>query len=307
MQKSNLDEAKARLRINDLWHLCGFPGKPEKSCRCPFHQDRHNSFSVFNDGLNWKCFAGCGGGDAIDFLQRARDLTRPDACREFIRLVGGGGMAITHGSKRYGSKAQIAGREIRLDDAIPGDRKQWRTLAALRNVSVESIAIAVKRGLLVFGTFHGHAAWFITDSAHRNAQARRMDGSPWVDLEGKKKKALTLAGSQAAWPIGAAESRRYPCLAFCEGGGDMLAALHFIWCEDRELDCAAVGMLGAGLNIHLNALALFAGKHIRISATLSRAAQVVRRLNAGLASSRAPERTWTPSTSLTFAKATARS
>ena len=42
-----------------------------RSARCPFHDDQHNSFSVFEgqDGdWKWKCHAGCGGGDAIDFL-----------------------------------------------------------------------------------------------------------------------------------------------------------------------------------------------------------------------------------------------
>jgi hypothetical protein len=63
---------------------------------------------------------------------------------------------------------------------------------------------------------------------------------------------------------GHAESSRYPCLAFCEGGGDLLAALHFIWCEDREPDCTVVAMLGASLNLHPKALPLLARKRVRI-------------------------------------------
>jgi CHC2 zinc finger len=261
MQTINLAEAKNLLRIPDLWRLCRLPCEARKSCRCPFHQDRHDSFSVFNDGLRWKCFAGCGGGDAVDFLQQVRGLSQADACRELIHLAGGK-MLIPVNLKQGRSSRQIAPREIRLDNATPGDEKQWQMLASLRNVSVDSISLAVGRGLVVFGNHKGHSAWFVTDSTRCNAQARRMDGLRWAELEGKK--AWTLAGSQAKWPIGALESRQFPCLALCEGGGDLLAAFHFIWCEDRESDCTAVGMLGAGLDIRPDALPLFAGKRIRI-------------------------------------------
>ena len=49
----------------------GFGEHAHKSARCPFHDDTKNSFSVFqaSDGdWKWKCFAGCGCGDAIDFI-----------------------------------------------------------------------------------------------------------------------------------------------------------------------------------------------------------------------------------------------
>src|SRR5437867_796858 len=49
-----------------------------RSARCPFHDDQHNSFSVFErqDGdWRWKCHAGCGGGDAIDFLCKLDGLS----------------------------------------------------------------------------------------------------------------------------------------------------------------------------------------------------------------------------------------
>lgn len=51
----------------------GFGEHAHRSAPCPFHDDQHNSFSVFqgHDGdWKWKCFAGCGSGDAIDFISR---------------------------------------------------------------------------------------------------------------------------------------------------------------------------------------------------------------------------------------------
>ncbi len=38
---------------------------------CPFHEDRHNSFSFNRKTLHWVCFAGCGKGDVFDFLMRS--------------------------------------------------------------------------------------------------------------------------------------------------------------------------------------------------------------------------------------------
>lgn len=185
-----LAEAKARLTVHDLWPHFRLEGIPSKSCRCPFHEDRSASFSITADGALWNCFAGCGGGDAVDFYQHAS-------------------------------------------------------------------------GLLWFGAWKDSPAWIVTDGERVNAQARRMDGQPWPGI---KAKAQTLPGSRAAWPIGARESLALPCVLLCEGGTDLLSAHHWIHAHQREVDVAAVAMLGASNSIHADALPLFAGKRIRIMA-----------------------------------------
>lgn len=43
------------------------PNKGGALGRCPFHDDRHPSFGVNEEGNYWHCFAGCGGGSIIDF------------------------------------------------------------------------------------------------------------------------------------------------------------------------------------------------------------------------------------------------
>lgn len=49
--------------------------------RCPFHNDRTPSFTIYDGGRRFKCF-GCGaGGDVLDFVQRAYGLSLPDAAR----------------------------------------------------------------------------------------------------------------------------------------------------------------------------------------------------------------------------------
>ena len=92
----NLAEAKQRLTIYELWRHYGFEGEPSKSCRCPFHDDKSASFSLFTgkDRLDaFNCFAGCGGGDAVDFFQLASGVPHREACRAFIAHAGGSPVA----------------------------------------------------------------------------------------------------------------------------------------------------------------------------------------------------------------------
>ena len=256
-------EAKTRLRIPDLWAICGLPDRPRKSCCCPFHDDRTASFSISSDGLLWHCFAGCGGGDAVDFLGQARHLSRSDACCEFLRLAGAEFRAVPRTNhNRISCSPKRAVNIVSPPGLTPGTETDWRKLASLRSISSESIPLATQRGLLRFGTHKLRDSWFITDGTGHNVQARRMDGEPWQEIGGIK--AWTLAGSLAAWPVGIKEAAPFPCLAVCEGGPDLLAAFHFILCEGRDVDCAAVAILGASLTIHSDALPFFAGKRVRI-------------------------------------------
>ena len=86
-----LNEAKSRLSLSALMVQLGLADHAKKSARCPFHEDASASFSVFtgDDGIeHWKCHAGCGQGDAIDFLAKARILSLGDAIVEFKKLAG---------------------------------------------------------------------------------------------------------------------------------------------------------------------------------------------------------------------------
>jgi len=268
----NLTEAKQRLTVHDLWQHFGFEGEPSKSCRCPFHEDRTKSFSVFTgtDGLDaWNCFAGCGGGDAVDFFASASQLSRADACRAFIAHAGGSSVACAPRPPRPkpadvdGEKAEQRKTWPCFEDPLAGSENSAmrEALAELRAVSFEGVRLNAERGLLHFAAWKDSRAWVVTDGERVNAQARRMDGQPWPGIGAK---AQTLPGSCAAWPIGARESQPFPFVLLCEGGPDLLAAHHFIYAHKREVDTAAVAMLGASNSIPADALPLFAGKRVRI-------------------------------------------
>lgn len=53
---------------------------------CPFHSDRSPSFYIYDGGRRWICFAGCGEGDVIDFVQKRYGGSLRDAAE---RLYGG--------------------------------------------------------------------------------------------------------------------------------------------------------------------------------------------------------------------------
>ena len=49
---------------------------------CPFHQDSKPSFAIYPETNSWYCFAGCGGGDVIDFYMRLNNLDFKDAIND---------------------------------------------------------------------------------------------------------------------------------------------------------------------------------------------------------------------------------
>jgi len=141
-----------------------------------------------------------------------------------------------------------------------GTAEEIALLAELRGLPREGIALAIQKGLLRFGKYIGRPAWFIVDSSGQVVQARRLDGQPWVGGP----KALVLPGFKVSWPVGILEAARYPFVLLVEGGPDLLAACSFIVAEGRTTDCAPVAMLSGSPLIHMDAVALFSGKSVRI-------------------------------------------
>ncbi len=88
---TSLRQAKERLPLPQLMAKLGDGNAAKKSARCPFHEDASASFSVFKGESGawlWKCHAGCGFGDEIDFLAKRCGLANGDAIREFLALAG---------------------------------------------------------------------------------------------------------------------------------------------------------------------------------------------------------------------------
>lgn len=269
MKTPSLEDAKARLRIPELWTRYQLPGTPSRSCRSPWRKDAKPSFSVNADGLLWHDFATGEGGDAIDFLARLCQLDSKAACRTFLEMAGGVSLAPAKFTVPKPT-ANAPRTKPALPELEAGTAAELAALATLRGIGLEGLQWASERGVLRFTTSQRYSvrAWVVTDGERANAQARRLDGQGWEHLDGAK--AWTLPGAWAAWPLGICEAKDFPAVALCEGGPDFLAAHYFALWEQashhtkRDAQCAPVAMLGAAQRIHADALPLFAGKRVRI-------------------------------------------
>ena len=90
--RAKIEEAKRRLPLPQLLARLGLGECAKKSAHCPFHDDEHESFSVFqsNDGKGWqwKCHASCGYGDEIALLVKRFGISRREAIRRFLDMAG---------------------------------------------------------------------------------------------------------------------------------------------------------------------------------------------------------------------------
>ncbi len=258
----DIAEAKQRLSIPAVWARLDLPGEPKTSCKSPFREDRHASFSVSKDGKLFNDFATGEAGDAVDFLQVATGLSPEAACRKFIELAGGAlcSPLPVRQSKPVASQPR---RRPSFPAMRRGEDAELHQLAELRTVSFAAVFLANDVGLLRFATWKEKAAWIVTDGERLNAQARRLDGEAWEAIGAK---AQTLPGAWASWPLGIKTGANYPAFLLCEGGPDLLAGLHFIHEAGAEWSHFPVAMLGAKQRIHPDALPLLAGKRVRIMA-----------------------------------------
>jgi hypothetical protein len=286
--KLTLVEAKEQLTIGQLWVLLNVPGLCKSSCRCPWRDDRKPSFSVFSSGRKWHDFGTGESGDAIDFLARITNLPQAAACQKFLELASN-----CQSSPQTAGLSELVQRPAppRLDFAhfYQGGEVEFRALAGLRGVALEAVRLASQRELLLFGQVNGFDSWIVTDREEINAQARRMDGICYPPVGGlAERKAHTLAGSVAAWPIGTPNIQPDKTVMFVEGGPDLLAGHHFVYCENREVDCVVIAMLGSSQRIDSRALPILAtARHIRFFPHLDRAGSVAAsrwaaQLNAGV-------------------------
>jgi hypothetical protein len=85
-----IQEAKKVLPLPELMTRLGLGNHAKKSAKCPFHEDRRSSFSVWQKDGAWffKCHAGCGEGDEIAFLEQHNGLTNGDAIRVYSDMAG---------------------------------------------------------------------------------------------------------------------------------------------------------------------------------------------------------------------------
>ena len=79
-------------RLKEVVSVADFVGRfvqltPQGRGLCPFHDDRHVSFSVNLEKNYWHCFAGCGGGSIIDFWMKFRGCDFKTAMKDLSKML----------------------------------------------------------------------------------------------------------------------------------------------------------------------------------------------------------------------------
>jgi len=139
--RAKIDEAKRRLPLPDLMQQLGYEEKRE-TARCPFHEDDHPSFSVFQSkngkGWQWKCHAGCGHGDEIDFLAKHFNISRREAILRYLDMAG-----FPRGSRECSERAECSESFVSPELAVSSVSSNGQALQAeLRTLAAHCQCVA---------------------------------------------------------------------------------------------------------------------------------------------------------------------
>ncbi len=148
-----------------------------------------------------------------------------------------------------------------------GTSSQIQRLADSRPFGLEGLKLATKRGLLVFGDWHGNEVYGVTDSTKRVLEIRRVDQKPFPAVPScnlNERKSHAIKGSQKSWPLGIVEAEKFPCIVLVEGIPDFLEAHYLSLWEGATSRVGLVAMLSASPMICEDALAHFKNKTVRI-------------------------------------------
>jgi hypothetical protein len=205
---SDIPEAKRRLPLPSLLERLGLGDHAKKSARCPFHDDKRNSFSVWQRDGAWffKCHAGCGEGDEINLLELYKHLSRGDATKLFLEMAG---VARTGNSKPFDWQSSV--------DAFT--QEHLERLAEWRGYSREFCAWLKQTGFV--GLFGGCIAFPVHDRAGKvvTAHYRQKDGSWRYYPLGAKVRPLVIGELIAGEPGHVFESY-WDAFAFMDVSGE---------------------------------------------------------------------------------------
>jgi hypothetical protein len=183
----DLSLLKENFTIEDAWKALNLPGEPGRICRSPLREDRNPSFTIYDSGHRWKDWGADDGGDVIDFISKARNLSIKDSIAEFRRMAGGDAPTSTTTSFTTAPKVKktnpeedakrqqtIAERAAVMASLRLPTEAEMQIIADLRKVSLKAVFYLAEDGHIKVGKRQNHLVFAIQSGDF--AQIRRMDG-----------------------------------------------------------------------------------------------------------------------------------
>lgn len=88
LTQDEIRQLKQTFNVFDAYRTLGLPGEPKKLMKSPFREDSNPSFSIYNNGNNWKDFGTGETGDVIAFIEKVENLQPNKAFSRFLELAG---------------------------------------------------------------------------------------------------------------------------------------------------------------------------------------------------------------------------
>jgi hypothetical protein len=277
--RSEIEAAKERIRLPELWKILALPGEPPRrdgvKFSSPLRPDTHPSCTFFDDGRRMIDWTTGKSYDGIDLLGETLGLKNGEAIRRFVEIANGYPVRVDPApSARPQPKAKATRPKLSgLRKAMPYELEQ---IAASRNISVRAAELAQDLGTVRVCEVCGFVSWVVLDESGLCAEGRRLNGKsyPQVVRDGKvligERKAHTLRGSRKDWPVGILPAEQYrksvETIALVEGGPDYLAALHFMLAQGRTgiLPVAMLGRCQGLRGLHPHSRRYLQGMRVRI-------------------------------------------
>ena len=214
----DISEGKQRLPLPTLLHRLGLGKHAKKSARCPFHDDKNNSFSIWKNGTGswfWKCHSGCGGGDEITFLEKHHGTSNKEATKRFLTMAGGNGT--TSPPLKAASEAAATLDWQACVEAFT--KEHVEQLAQWRGYSIEFCALLKETGLV--GLYDGCIAFPVHDHMGNviAVHYRLKDGSWRYFPQGVKVRPLVIGELVPGDMVHIFESQ-WDAFAFMDNSGE---------------------------------------------------------------------------------------
>jgi hypothetical protein len=275
---SEIEAAKERIRLPELWKILALPGEPPArdgvKFASPLRPDVHPSCSFYHGCRRMRDWSTGEDYDSVAFLSEAQGVKNGEAIRRFVEIANGHPITVNP-SPIIRPQPQTKATQPKLSGLRKAMAYEVGQIAASRNVSIRTVETAQDLGTLRVGEVCGFLSWVILDESGLCAEGRRLNRKPYPAIDGAnyslgERKAHTLRGSQKNWPVGilpAGEHRQHvDTLALVEGGPDYLAALHFALAQKRTgiLPVAMLGRCQGLRGFHPDSLQYFRGMRVRI-------------------------------------------